>query len=439
MTNRNYLFLFILVFSFFACRNQEAKAKKTTASPLDKSEGPPSAKEEVDAGKKEFPVKEVRYFVAAKSGLNYRKQPKGTVLGKWPLNTPVKVIERSGLIEEIKDGHQRIKGEWVGVQLEQEIVYVFDAFLSLSPVTLPEEPPPAEDIQISKYQNFGIYHLDTYEKSPGKSSGFIVLTDAFPWSQDPDSLSIANKHLGFEEIEDYHYLDPVFRARFLSRRQIAETDQVFIYTYSLDSIFTFPVRDLALLARINPYGAQAPIVDFDYMIGFDLGEKLKLKDAHLHYYNSFVFVGSENPFIQGQLQAIVWEKTADSSFPAVPPLRDIPKDIPKNISSATYKFDTDDYHYFLRMHGWINQLVVTSKDKEIVFNQTHQGSEGVSPAPLRFADKENEYPPEQWTGKLFKNKPPVIFGFLYESFSCTNIDLLGAQEHPIYIRCDCRH
>ncbi len=433
MQKNKFLFLFMLTLFFFACRNQETNTK----SELPKS--PRGNMEKLDTEKKELLISEALYYVAAKSGLNFRKKPKGTVLGKWPLNTPVKVIERTGIIEAIEEEEEVIKGEWVGAALEEDTVYVFDAFLSSEFIILPEEPPAVEEFPSSKYQHFGIYNLDSYQKSQGEDHGFIILTDAFPWSQHPDSLSIADRYLGHEEINDYHFLNKEYRARFLKRRQVAETDKVFIYFYALDTIFTFPVHELQLLARINPYGAEPPIVHFDYMIGFDLAGKLKLKDAHLHYFHSLVYVGAQNPFIQGKLQPITWEEIADSHFPSLASSTEIYKRYPKNKLIASYKFSTDDYHYFLRRYSRTNHLVATSKNKEIIFNKTFQESEGVSFAPLNYTNVENEYNPEQWTGKLFKNMPPVIFGFLYESFSCTNIDLLGEQEHPIYIRCDCRH
>jgi hypothetical protein len=45
----------------------------------------------------------------------------------------------------------------------------------------------------------------------------------------------------------------------------------------------------------------------------------------------------------------------------------------------------------------------------------------------------------QWTGKLFKYKAPVIFGFNGESFGCPHISFLDFSEQSIYKNCDCRH
>ena len=45
----------------------------------------------------------------------------------------------------------------------------------------------------------------------------------------------------------------------------------------------------------------------------------------------------------------------------------------------------------------------------------------------------------QWTGKLFKNKENVIFGFQYHSFSCPYITVLSKKPAQIEINCDNRH
>jgi hypothetical protein len=64
----------------------------------------------------------------------------------------------------------------------------------------------------------------------------------------------------------------------------------------------------------------------------------------------------------------------------------------------------------------------------------------VDVAPLNFGiDSNDEYVclPEQWTGKLLKNKPPVAFGFIYEW--CPFITLLDSTYEDIWINCDNRH
>ncbi len=51
-----------------------------------------------------------------------------------------------------------------------------------------------------------------------------------------------------------------------------------------------------------------------------------------------------------------------------------------------------------------------------------------------------EYPMvNQWTGKLFKDYPPVLFGFVWQSFGCDNIDIIQLPLTTIPILCDNRH
>lgn len=68
-------------------------------------------------------------FVSAENGLNYRDTPKGKVLGKFPYNSKILVIKKTGIKESILDEGKTVKGEWVGVSLAQDTVYVFNAFL----------------------------------------------------------------------------------------------------------------------------------------------------------------------------------------------------------------------------------------------------------------------------------------------------------------------
>lgn len=75
------------------------------------------------------PAKEIRY-INAKSGLIYRDKPKGEKLGKIEFNNQITIIEHTNIFQEIKNGNKKIKGEWVGTNLGNKNVYVFDGFLS---------------------------------------------------------------------------------------------------------------------------------------------------------------------------------------------------------------------------------------------------------------------------------------------------------------------
>lgn len=69
-------------------------------------------------------------YVNAFSGLRYRENPNGKILGKLPYNSKVSVIKHSGIFSQIKDNNNFIESEWVGIHLNNDTVYVFNAFLS---------------------------------------------------------------------------------------------------------------------------------------------------------------------------------------------------------------------------------------------------------------------------------------------------------------------
>lgn len=75
------------------------------------------------------PNVEVKYITAA-SGLNYRDKPKGTILGKLEYGTKVEIVSHSNIFESIDDGSNTIKGEWLGVNINDAVVYLFGGYLS---------------------------------------------------------------------------------------------------------------------------------------------------------------------------------------------------------------------------------------------------------------------------------------------------------------------
>ena len=96
-------------------------------------------KEPNDNQKKEVILEKespLNYYVNAKSGLNYRDKPKGVVLGLFPLNTALQVVENSGVFQNIKDENTVLNGEWLGVLNNKDTVYVFSGFLSAQKITV---------------------------------------------------------------------------------------------------------------------------------------------------------------------------------------------------------------------------------------------------------------------------------------------------------------
>lgn len=389
-------------------------------------------------------TKNISYYISARSGLNYRVKPKGKVLGKFLLNEKVEVVKHTTIFEEIKDGNKLIKGEWVGTQLGKDTVYVFDAFLSTTKVEqeIVKNNSSMEGQRIF-YPKLSVYQPYEYEISKGKQALFVSLSEIYPLSEHPDSLAISDKYLGSKKVVDNHTLDKKYSTRFLKSTGISETDNLYIYCYSLDTVITYQVKDLPVMAHLSPYTqVDQMISQYDYMIGFDLGKKL-LSLGHNYYYNSFIYVGEENPFVTDNIQPMIWEKTDNKSFPAVNLSNETFINLRSYDSNETYKFTAFDLNYYARIyiskdHGArAMHLVVKTNENKIVLNEVLFEGESASLSPLSYVGKKNT--PEQWTGKIFKDKPPVLFGFVYESFDCPGIYVTGKHNGYIRIRCDNRH
>lgn len=286
--------------------------------------------------------------------------------------------------------------------------------------------------EVDNSADLKIYPLGSYDKTEGKSSSFISLTDFYPWSDHPDSLVISNENLGDNTIENSHILNAKFRNRFLKNLNIKESDSVYIYNYRLDKRYTFAVKNLPVLAHITVYGAEAPISQYDYLVGFDLEKVLPMSDFR-SYYDAFAFVGTENPFIIGEVKPILWEKINAKQFPT----EIKSKKMAKTTITKLYSYKWTNFTYFL-----INEMhlvIVESSSNKIITETVFEEGESTGLAGLSFKNQKNENIPEQWTGNLFKNKPPVFFGFTYESFGCPSINFIHKAGKEIYINCDNRH
>lgn len=114
-----YFFICILLFQLLSC-----KTDSNTSSNI-KNE---SRTKVNDSSQNNT---EIRYVIA-RSGLNYRKTPKGKILGKFEFGQKLQIVEHTNIFDEIVDENKLISGEWVGVHLENEsdVKYVFDGFIA---------------------------------------------------------------------------------------------------------------------------------------------------------------------------------------------------------------------------------------------------------------------------------------------------------------------
>lgn len=432
---KNYLQLIFLSITFltFSCRENATDQKTEKIEKQVEISKPKELPKNSDEKKIEIPKHYEHKFVIARSGLNYRDLPKGKVLGKFSLNTHLKIIEYTKIQDQIDDGGKIIKGEWVGVEnwisnKKTDTVYVFNGFLSDSYVE--------SDIKLCyassfyKEQNGNVrtaflnlsetYFGNTYNESNGRKENLILTEDNLT----KDTIRLNNSQTN----------------KFFKFSNISESDKVFIYSINNGNVKTLNVKDLPVIACINIYfhGEQYEKSEFDYEFGFDL-EK--------NSYGDFVFIGKSNPFHNGKLTPMIWKKIDNQYFP---------KKFNSNIikdrrrwrfngmeSGQSYKFSTNNLDYFVQDLNKDKKLehrymvVVDSETESIIYENVQIDSESTYLIPLRTNNDENYG--NQWTGKLFKNKETVIFGFLGHSFGCPSISVLDETELAIPILCDNRH
>ncbi|WP_165748741.1 SH3 domain-containing protein [Cellulophaga sp. Z1A5H] len=69
-------------------------------------------------------------YVIAKSGLNYRTEPNGDVIGKFKFGNKLNIIKNTGITKYIYDNGYIIKEEWLGIESQNDTVYTFGGYLS---------------------------------------------------------------------------------------------------------------------------------------------------------------------------------------------------------------------------------------------------------------------------------------------------------------------
>lgn len=301
-------------------------------------------------------------------------------------------------------------------------------------------------------QSINLFYLIDLEENTGNKVGFISLSDIYSLSEHPDSLAIPN----LDTIENknslqYFSLTNEYRKRFLTTLKISETDSVFIYDYSSDIMRSFAVKNLNIAASLSIYRDinQYQLGQNDYQIGFEINKKQLIG---IMQYGALAFVGQSNPFQQGQMKPIVWSKITSQEFPTSKSVKpNITQKIKNENSyiynSFNYQFFVKDYTITVQDNGYEHYnkkrhlVVIDKQNGKVIIERLFTDSESTSVASLNFGINNSIQTDlkEQWAGKLFKDKPEVIFGFEWVSFGCPNIIFLNSKEKDIYINCDNRH
>jgi len=108
------ILLILIIISIFSCKDKKNDIPKE------------NIKTEITK-----PIQEIKY-VTAKSGLIYRDNPKGKKLGKFEFNEAVIISKHTNIFQDIKNGNETIKGEWLSSYINKKEVFFFSGFLSNS-------------------------------------------------------------------------------------------------------------------------------------------------------------------------------------------------------------------------------------------------------------------------------------------------------------------
>ena len=153
-------------------------------------------------------------------------------------------------------------------------------------------------------------------------------------------------------------------------------------------------------------------------------------------------IGDENPFIIGNSEPICLDKVQNSDFPNVILKKEDYFEFKKNDNSSieTYKFiaKQNDLILYLKKRENSIQIAITSKSNKLLFENVFYTSDGIEFSPFNFNTEKEQYE-VQFIGKIFKNLPPVFFGFMDYYFGCSEINVIDKTNETIEILCDNRH
>lgn len=360
-------------------------------------------------------------YVSAASGLNFRDAPDGSVLGKFPFNTYIDIMQQTGVYDTIQDARKKMSGEWVKVRTYKEPVYVFDAFLSES---YTEVSRPVSDIVV--------YPVMTYNND---STVFISLGNAI--MNEYSSNRNHKLNIKTSSSKPWAILNKKDRKTYLNYLKLTENDQVHVYDYLKNEQISFKVSTLPLVAVESWYD------ETDYFVGFSFKESIK---CNRDCYQKFVYIGSKNPFSKQGVTPILWEtiSTGEIKKPVLNYNYFYKDDYAINEASV---FTLDGYEYqYLKVSFKDEELIqgfviIKNPNKEVIKQFQLTSSEGHGPTEFRIkgnVDFEFQYS-QQFAGVLFKDQPQAYFSFFDYYYDCNLIRFVDTTIPAIRISCDNRH
>lgn len=424
--NKTHIILLILISSWSCKETTSNKKIVTAAESIEISKQDTIVNDSISKTNKTPDLKHYEYyFVSAKSGLEYKDKPNGKVLGKFPLNTHLKVVEHTNHSRQVNDGIKNIKGEWLGVEKGTDTVYVFSAFLS----------------DFYNYSDIKLFYASPYIKSYDETRpGFVNLSELYPFDYENNSNTIIqDEKLGQEPIR----FNKNQSDKFFERIGISKKDSLYIFSFSNDSVYKFPVSEFKMIAFLNPYThGDRNTKEYEYEIGLNLEDKFSDKG------DNFAYVGTVNPFQTGKIKPLIWNRTDNNNFP-LQESNIVNQKTTDNITLETYTISLSHFKYFIQSHIYYknNQsrvqkhqlIVIDTTTNNIITKLYYSSSESINISPVyKSSDEKMEYY-HSWTGELFKNKPPMIYGLYGNSFGCSTVDFIDKNEPSIRILCDNRH
>lgn len=290
------------------------------------------------------------------------------------------------------------------------------------------------------YTHFNIYNVSMMSSAQNNELAdvFISVSDLYNEPQSiQEDLFKKQKTVPFDQMQCLE-LDPAHRKKMLNGLHLAENDSLFLYNYEFNKLQKIPLNKLKAVAYLSPYTTEGEDLDASYyMLGFQLATKQN-NEVYDQYNNAVAYFGNKNPFVEGKMKAIPWKKAA----------ADISKKYftqSKLKFGKTYQAQYEKLNYYLQDYleeemVMERKLVVINDHNEKIFEKTYTtaGSDGAEFSPLNAIETDGANA-IQWTGYLFKGKPPVAFGFLTQSFGCPAITFLDKKEKELTINCDNRH
>jgi len=308
-----------------------------------------------------------------------------------------------------------------------------------------EETPLSNEIVDNAHgkDDFSLFELSNLEDG-GDTLMLVSVSDVDTLSRDINPNVIPDQAGKRPDQSRRFKLTSGYRKRLLKSTGISESDSLFIYDYANDLITAFSISSLNAVATLSPY-ADTPDEkhdEIDYMLGFQIEPASNPKIDYFNTTKLSICISHTNPFARGQMKPVIWSKADAKSFPKVS-FREADKKVLKGyVLSGTYTFQSNDHHFNLQTYTKdgesIEHIIILNDAKKIVYQNLFYEQESSSPATLSFINgKQN--PLEQWTGTLFKNKPPVILGFEYANFGCAVIPYIDGSNHYTVLNCDNRH